>query len=112
MPLLLFIVIAAILCWAFFSVTASVIGLVFTLLVAGFVGWLADLVVPGKLPGGALGAVLAGLIGGFIGGLLFHALNINTGLRLAGVELIPAFVGAVVVALVAEMLTSSRRRVA
>jgi len=109
MALLLFIVVAVILGWAFFAVTFSLIGLVLTLIVAGIVGWLADQVVPGRLPGGWLGAVLAGLIGGFIGGLLFQALGINTGLRLAGVELIPAFVGAVLVAIAAEAFTSRRR---
>jgi uncharacterized membrane protein YeaQ/YmgE (transglycosylase-associated protein family) len=109
MPLILLIVVAVILCWLLFSVTASVVGLLLTIVVAGIVGWLADLVVPGKLPYGWLGAVLAGLIGGFIGGLIFHALNINTGLRLAGVELIPAFVGAVLIAIGAEAFTSRRR---
>jgi uncharacterized membrane protein YeaQ/YmgE (transglycosylase-associated protein family) len=110
MPLIIFIVVAVLLCWLFFAITTSLIGLAITLVVAGVVGWLADLVVPGRLPGGWLGAVLAGLIGGFIGGVIFHALNINTGLRLAGVELIPAFVGAIIVAVAAEMLTASRSR--
>jgi len=109
MPLLLFILVALLLGWAFFAVTFSVVGLVLTLVVAGIIGWLADMVVPGELPGGWLGAVLAGLIGGFVGGLIFHALGINTGLRLAGVELIPAFVGAVMVAIAAEAFTSRRR---
>jgi uncharacterized membrane protein YeaQ/YmgE (transglycosylase-associated protein family) len=108
MPLILFIIAAVVLCWLFFSVTSSLIGLLLTVVVAGLVGWLADLVVPGKLPGGWLGAVLAGLIGGFIGGALFHALHWNTGMRLAGVELIPAFVGAVIIAIAAEMFTSRR----
>jgi uncharacterized membrane protein YeaQ/YmgE (transglycosylase-associated protein family) len=109
MPLILLIVAAALLCWLFFSLTFSVIGLVLTVCVAGLVGWLADMVVPGKLPGGWLGAVLTGLIGGFIGGALFHALHWSTGLRLAGVELIPAFIGAVIIAFAAEAFTSSRR---
>jgi uncharacterized membrane protein YeaQ/YmgE (transglycosylase-associated protein family) len=108
MPLILFIIAAVVLCWLFFAVTSSLIGLLLTVIVAGLVGWLADLVVPGKLPGGWLGAVLAGLIGGFIGGALFHALQWNTGMRLAGVELIPAFVGAVIIAIAAEMFTRSR----
>src|SRR5579864_1672401 len=108
MPLILFIVVAVLLCWLFFALTFSLIGLLITLLVAGVVGWLADLVVPGRLPGGWLGAVLTGLIGGFIGGAIFHAMHWNTGLRMAGVELIPAFVGAVIVAFVAQALTVRR----
>jgi uncharacterized membrane protein YeaQ/YmgE (transglycosylase-associated protein family) len=77
---------------------------------AGLVGWLADLVVPGQLPGGWVGAVLAGLIGGFIGRILFHAVGIrDLGFGLFGVELIPAFVGAVLVVGAAELFTSRRR---
>lgn len=108
MPLILFIVVAVLLCWLFFALTFSVIGLLVTLFVAGLVGWLADLVVPGRLPGGWLGAVLTGLIGGFIGGSLFQAMHWSTGLRVAGVELIPAFVGAVIVAFIAQALTTRR----
>ena len=70
------------------------IGLLFTLIMAGLVGWAADLVVPGRLPGGWFGAVLSGLIGGFIGTWLFHVLGIrDPGFELFGVHLIPAFVG-------------------
>jgi uncharacterized membrane protein YeaQ/YmgE (transglycosylase-associated protein family) len=108
MGLILLILAAVALCWLFFNLTFSLIGVLLTIVVAGLVGWLADLVVPGKLPGGWLGAVLAGLIGGFIGGALFQAMHWNTGLRLAGVELIPAFVGAVIIAIAAEAFTSRR----
>ena len=85
------------------------IGLVLTLVVAGLVGWAADLVVPGHLPGGWIGAVLSGFIGGFIGTWLFALLGVqDPGFRLFGVNLIPAFVGAVVIAVALQLF--SRRR--
>ena len=85
------------------------IGLVFTLIMAGLVGWAADAVVPGRLPGGWFGAVLSGLIGGFIGTWLFHLLGIREpGFELFGVHLIPAFVGAVVIAVAAQLLSGRR----
>ena len=85
------------------------IGLLLTLIVAGLVGWAADLVVPGKLPGGWIGAVLTGIIGGFIGAWLFKVLGIHDpGFSLFGVDLIPAFVGAVIVAFAAELFTTRR----
>jgi uncharacterized membrane protein YeaQ/YmgE (transglycosylase-associated protein family) len=85
------------------------IGLLFTLVVAGLVGWAADLVVPGRLPGGWFGAVLSGLIGGFIGTWLFHSFRIPLpDLVLFGVNLIPAFVGAVLVAVAAQLFTHRR----
>lgn len=87
------------------------IGLLLTLLVSGLVGWAADLVVPGgSLPGGWLGAVLTGILGGFVGAWLFAVLGIHDpAFRLFGVDLIPAFVGAVVIALAAQLFTSRRR---
>jgi uncharacterized membrane protein YeaQ/YmgE (transglycosylase-associated protein family) len=82
-----------------------------TLVVAGLVGWAADMLIPGgALPGGWLGAVLTGLVGGLVGGWLFHLLGVrDPGFDLFGVHLIPALVGAVVVALAAQLFTSRRR---
>jgi uncharacterized membrane protein YeaQ/YmgE (transglycosylase-associated protein family) len=112
MGLIVLILAVLVLGWLFWSVigiTFGLIGLLMTLVVAGIVGWAADAVVPGKLPGGWIGAVLAGLAGGFLGQLIFHALSLPTlGLSVAGVALLPAFVGAVVVAGAAELLTNTR----
>jgi len=85
------------------------IGLVLTLIMAGLVGWAADAVVPGRLPGGWFGAVLSGLIGGFIGTWLFARLGIHDpGFVLFGVDVIPAFVGAVVIAVAAQLISGRR----
>jgi uncharacterized membrane protein YeaQ/YmgE (transglycosylase-associated protein family) len=85
------------------------VGLILTLVVAGLVGWAADLVVPGHLPGGWLGSVLAGLVGGLIGTWLFRVLNIHDpAFTLFRIDLIPAFVGAVIIC-VALQLFSTRR---
>ena len=75
------------------------------LLVAGVVGWLADLVVPGKLPYGFLGAIAAGVIGGFLGGLLFR----DFGPELAGVHIVPTFVGAAALAFGLELYNKKQR---
>jgi len=85
------------------------VALLLTLVMAGLVGWAADLVVPGRLPGGWFGAVLSGLIGGFIGTLLFHLLGIREpGFALFGIHLIPAFVGAVLIAVGAQLFSQRR----
>ena len=63
----------------------------------------------GRLPLGWIGAVLTGIIGGFIGAWLFKVLGIHDpGFSLFGVDLIPAFVGAVVVAFAAQLFTTRR----
>jgi uncharacterized membrane protein YeaQ/YmgE (transglycosylase-associated protein family) len=111
MGLIVLLLIVLVLGWLMFATIGFAVGLLLTLLVAGLVGWLADLVVPGELPGGWIGAVLAGLIGGVLGRLLFHVFGLGDfGFGLFGVELIPAFVGAVIVAGAAELVTSSRVR--
>lgn len=92
-----------------FILVGWTIGFLLMLVVAGLVGWAADLVVPGRLPGGWLGSVLAGLFGGIVGTWLFRAVGVHDpGFRLFGVDLIPAFIGAVVIA-VALQLFSMRR---
>ena len=61
---------------------------------------MADQVIPGELPYGWLGAVAAGVFGGWIGALLMGPV----GPALFGIHLVPAFVGAVLIALAAEIL--------
>ena len=80
-------------------VTVSLLGLIVTLVVAGFVGWLADVVVPGDLPYGLLGAVVAGLLGAWLGGWILGDLDPEIG----GIALLPAFVGAVILAFAADL---------
>jgi uncharacterized membrane protein YeaQ/YmgE (transglycosylase-associated protein family) len=109
MGILLLLVVVILVGWAALATSLFILKLLFLLVAAGLVGWAADAVVPGKLPGGWVGAVLAGLVGGVIGGMLFAALGIHDpGFALFGVDLIPAFVGAVIITALAEMF--SRRR--
>ncbi len=98
--LVVFVVIAAV-------TVKLVIGIVLLLVVAGLIGWLADSIVPGELPFGWVGAIAAGLIGSWIGGFLLgpvlRAVPILN-LSIFGVHIIPAIVGAIVVALVASVV--------
>jgi uncharacterized membrane protein YeaQ/YmgE (transglycosylase-associated protein family) len=105
--LLLLVLLAAAGVW----ITAGIVGLLFTLLIAGLIGWAADQLVPGgRLPGGWLGAVLTGVLGAFLGHALFALLRFgHVGPVLFGVEVLPAFVGAVIVALAAQLFTRSGR---
>jgi uncharacterized membrane protein YeaQ/YmgE (transglycosylase-associated protein family) len=86
--------------------TFTLIGFLLTIVVAGLVGWAADAVIPGRLPGGWLGAVLAGIVGGFIGTLMLGKI----GPTIFDINIIPAFIGAAVIAVVAELAVGSRSR--
>ena len=88
--------------WLTFTLTHVLL----TLAIAGLVGWLADVVVPGELPYGWLGAVAAGLAGGWLGTLLVG----NVGPALFGVQILPAFVGAALLAVAVELVGKSVTR--
>jgi uncharacterized membrane protein YeaQ/YmgE (transglycosylase-associated protein family) len=110
MGCLVVLILLALLLGAGMWFTVGVVGLIATLVVAGLVGWVADLVVRGgALPGGWIGAVLTGLIGGFVGGWLFGALGIHDpGFTLFRVDLVPALIGALIVAFAAQLFTTRR----
>jgi uncharacterized membrane protein YeaQ/YmgE (transglycosylase-associated protein family) len=85
-------------------VTASLIGLIFTLLVAFFCGWVAEKILPGSVPYGWIGAIVFGLLGSWIGGILLG----DAGPDIGGIAVIPAIVGAVILAFVADLLFKTR----
>ncbi len=108
MPLilaLLLVLVVLALIWG----TTNVLGVVVYLVIAGLIGALADAVVPGAIPYGWLGAILAGIIGSWIGVALFG----HVGPVLAGIPVIPAIIGAVILAVIVELVwgaTYRRRR--
>ena len=83
----------------------SLVGLVITLVIAALIGWLADKIVPGQLPYGWLGAIVAGLLGSFLGGILLGDLGPTIG----GISLVPALVGAIILAFIAEAIGKTER---
>ncbi len=85
-------------------VTVSLLGLLVTLLIAGVVGWLAYQVVPGRLPFGWVGAVVAGLLGSWLGGALIG----HVGPSIGGITILPALVGAIILAVIADLVFKSR----
>lgn len=80
--------------------TFSLLGVLVTLVVAAVVGVIADKIVPGDLPYGWLGAIGAGLLGSWLGSMIIGRL----GPELAGIPLLPALVGAVILAFGIELL--------
>ena len=80
--------------------TYNIIGLLVYLIVAGIVGWIADAIVPGRLPYGWLGAIAAGLLGSYLGALLLGTI----GPTVAGIPLISAIIGAIVVVFLFKLL--------
>jgi uncharacterized membrane protein YeaQ/YmgE (transglycosylase-associated protein family) len=80
------------------------------IIVGGVAGLLASLLVRGTGLG-LIGDIVVGIVGAFLGGFIFNLLGYAgvTGFNLYSV--VVAFVGAVVLLLVARLLFGSRRRV-
>jgi uncharacterized membrane protein YeaQ/YmgE (transglycosylase-associated protein family) len=86
-------------------ITVSLLGLIVTLIIAGLVGWLAYQIVPGRLPFGWVGAVVAGLLGSWLGGALLGEI----GPEIGDIAVLPALVGAIILAVIADVVFKSRR---
>ena len=97
---MILVILIAIFLIAVFAIwlTAHLVGLLITLLVAGFIGWLADRIVPGTIPYGFVGAIVLGLLGSWLGGHFIHF-----GPHLAGLALIPGLIGALILALAVQL---------
>jgi uncharacterized membrane protein YeaQ/YmgE (transglycosylase-associated protein family) len=87
------------------GLTFSLLGVIVTLAIAGLVGFIADRIVPGKLPYGWVGATAAGLLGSWLGSTLFG----HFGPVVARIPIFPALIGAIIVAFVAELLIKRGR---
>jgi len=89
------------------------IWLIVMVLVLGFVGWVIDLVVPGKMPYGWLGGVVAAIVGGIIGGWIFG--NFGPAVTWNGftLSIIPAILGGIILGVIIRLLMgmSGRRTI-
>src|SRR3954469_19261393 len=86
-------------------ITVSLLGLLITLLVAAFAGWVAMKLVPGHQSFGWLGAIVAGLVGSWVGGIILG----DAGPSAGGIAIIPAIVGAVIVVFLYHLATGANR---
>jgi len=76
------------------------------LIIGGIIGWLAGLLLGKDLPGGIIGNIIAGIIGAWIGGALFG----DFGPEVAGMAIIPAFIGAILLVLVVSLIMRALRK--
>lgn len=82
----------------------SLLGFLILLIVAAIAGACGEMIAGAKLPGGWIGSILAGFVGAWIGAMLFHF-----GPVFAGIQIIPAIVGAALFVLVIRVLMGATR---
>lgn len=87
------------------------IGLIVLLIMLSAIGWVIDLIVPGKMPYGWLGGVVAAIIGGIIGGWLFGFLD-GPWAEVGQYRFyfIPALLGGIILAFIVRFVMGSQTR--
>jgi uncharacterized membrane protein YeaQ/YmgE (transglycosylase-associated protein family) len=78
--------------------TLGLVGLAKILLIALAVGFLVDRLVPGRLPSGFFAAASSAMVGAWLGAGLLHRSPLDE-----GVKIVPAVLGALVLALVVQI---------
>jgi uncharacterized membrane protein YeaQ/YmgE (transglycosylase-associated protein family) len=81
-------------------------GLLWTLIIGGVIGWLGGLIIGRNVPGGIIGNIVAGLVGAWLGSLILG----DFGPSMGGFYLIPAILGAIVIVLIISALMRGTRR--
>lgn len=82
----------------------DILGFLIFMLVAAVCAWIADLVVPGTIPGGFLVSAVVGVIGAWMGTALFG----HFGPVLGGVSLLPAIIGSVILIFLMALILRGR----
>jgi uncharacterized membrane protein YeaQ/YmgE (transglycosylase-associated protein family) len=70
----------------------GILGFLVFCIVAAVCAWIADALVPGRIPGGFLASVIVGIVGAWIG----TALMGHLGPELGGVSILPAIAGSAI----------------
>ena len=86
------------------------LGFIAMLILLSIIGWVIDLIVPGKMPFGWLGGIIAALVGGLLGGFLFG--NFGPAASFSGwtLSFIPALLGGIIVAVIVRFVMGSQGR--
>lgn len=86
------------------------IGFIAILIMLSIVGWVIDVIVPGRMPYGWLGGIIAAIVGGLVGGWLFG--NWGPSATWAGwtLSFIPALLGGIIVAFIVRFVMGSQGR--
>lgn len=79
--------------------------LLWSIIVGGVIGWLASVITRRNIPGGIIGNIIAGFIGAWLGTLLLG----RWGPVIGGLYIVPAILGAIIVALLASFILGRAR---
>lgn len=83
----------------------SILGFILFLIVAAVCAYIAEMLVPGRVPGGFFTSAVVGIIGAWIGGSLIGPIGPDLG----GIALIPAILGSAIFIFLLSLISSGLR---
>ena len=88
------------------------VGFIGMLIFLSIIGWVIDLIVPGKMPYGWVGGIVAAIVGGIIGGFLFSFLDFGLHATFNGLTLyfVPAVLGGIILAFIIRFVMGRQQR--
>ena len=86
------------------------LGFIAILIMLSIIGWVIDLIVPGKLPYGWLGGIGAAIVGGLVGGFLFGSWGPSATWAGWQLSFIPALLGGILVAFIVRFFMGAQSR--
>ena len=86
------------------------IGFIAILIMLSIIGWVIDLIVPGRMPYGWLGGIVAAIIGGLVGGAVFGSWGPSATWYNWQLSFIPALLGGILVAFIVRFIMGSQTR--
>lgn len=81
-------------------------GLLWTLIVGGVLGWFAGMIIGRDIPGGIIGNIIAGLIGAWLGSILLGSWEPEIG----GFFVIPTLIGAIIFVLIVSFILKTLKK--
>jgi len=86
------------------------LGFIAILIMLSIVGWVIDLVVPGKMPYGWLGGIVAAIIGGLLGGIIFGSWGPSATWSGWQLSFIPAILGGILFGFIVRFVMGAQTR--
>lgn len=86
------------------------IGLIGMLIMLSIIGWVIDLIVPGRMPYGWLGGIGAAIIGGLLGGFIFGQFGPAASFSGYTLAFIPALLGGIILGFIVRFVMGSSNR--
>jgi len=85
-------------------------GLIVMLIMLAVIGWVIDLIVPGRMPYGWLGGIIAAVIGGILGGWIFGTFGPAATFSGWTLAFIPALLGGIIFGFIVRFVMGMSNR--